>query len=157
MSSLAENNIDVAFARGQACDGASAMSSEACGVQGRIWRIAPMALYTHCNSHVLNLSVAVARRLTSVRNMIATLNESSLFFHFYLKDSDLQVFDKCSSTSRMEKLKGLCKSRWVERHECCATFYELYEYVCISLEAIVDHESHPHVYSSLSFTWDRGD
>ena len=46
--------------RGQAYDGASAMSSEACGVQGRMRRIAPMALYTHCNSHVLNLSVAAA-------------------------------------------------------------------------------------------------
>ena len=43
----------------------------------------------------------------------------------------------------------------MERHECYETFYELYEYVCISLEAIVDDESHPHVYSSLSFTWDR--
>ena len=32
LSSLAENNIDVAFARGQAYDGASAMYSEACGV-----------------------------------------------------------------------------------------------------------------------------
>ena len=74
LSSLAENNIDVAFARGQAYDGASAISSEACGVQGRIRRIAPMALYTHCNSHVLNLSVAAACRLTSVRNMIGTLN-----------------------------------------------------------------------------------
>ena len=74
LSSLAENNIDVAFARGQAYDGSSAMSSEACGVRGRIRRIAPMALYTHCNSHVLNLSVAAACRLTSVRNMIGTLN-----------------------------------------------------------------------------------
>lgn len=43
----------------------------------------------------------------------------------------------------------------MERHECYETFYELYEYVCISLEVIVDRESHPHVYSSLSFTWDR--
>ena len=43
----------------------------------------------------------------------------------------------------------------MERHECYETFYELYEYVCISLETIVDHESHPHVYSSLSFTWVR--
>ena len=43
----------------------------------------------------------------------------------------------------------------MEKHECYETFYELYEYVCISLEAIVDRESHPHVYSSLSFTWDR--
>lgn len=63
LSSLAENNIDVAFARGQAYNCASAMSSEACGMQGKIWRIAPMALYTHCNSHVLNLSVAAACRL----------------------------------------------------------------------------------------------
>ena len=43
----------------------------------------------------------------------------------------------------------------MERHECYETFSELYAYVCISLEAIVDHGSHPHVYSSLSFTWDR--
>ena len=62
LSCLAENNIDVAFARGQtlpaqAYDGASAMSSEACVVQGRIRKIAPMALYTHRNSHVLNVSV----------------------------------------------------------------------------------------------------
>ena len=73
LSSLTENNIDGAFARGQAYDGASAMSSEACGVQGRIRRIASMTLYTHCNSHVLNLSVAATCRLTSVRN-IKTLN-----------------------------------------------------------------------------------
>ena len=64
LSSLAKN-IDVAFERGQAYDGVSTMSSEACGVQGRIRRIAPMALYTHCNSHILNLSVAVTCRLQS--------------------------------------------------------------------------------------------
>ena len=116
-----------------------------------------MALYTHCNSHVLNLSVAAACRLTSVRNMIGTLNETFLFFHFSPERQRFleQVLEKCGSTSRKEKLKGLCKTRWVERHECYETFYELYEYVCISLEVIVDRESHPHVYSSLSFTWDR--
>ena len=43
----------------------------------------------------------------------------------------------------------------MERHECYKTLYELYEHVSISLEVIVDHESHPHVYSSLLFTWDR--
>ena len=47
-------NLDkttVAFTRRQEYNGASGMSSEARGVQGRIGRIAPMALYTHCNSH----------------------------------------------------------------------------------------------------------
>ena len=43
----------------------------------------------------------------------------------------------------------------MERHECYDTFYELYEYVCISLEAIINQDSHPHVYSSIAFTWDR--
>ena len=154
---LAENSIDVMFAREQAYDDASGMSSEASGVQGRIRRIAPMALYTHCNSHVLSLNVAAACRLTSVRNMIGTLNETFLFFHFSPNRHRLleHVLEKCGSTSRKEKLKGLHKTRLVKRHECYETFYELYEYVCISLEAIVDHESHPHVYSLLSFTWDR--
>ena len=49
-----------------------------------------MALYTHCNSHVLNLSVTVACRLTSVGNKIGTLNETFLFFYFSPKDSDFQ-------------------------------------------------------------------
>ena len=57
LSCLAENNINVAFARGQAYNGATAMSSEACGVQGRIRRITPMALYTHCNTVTFSISV----------------------------------------------------------------------------------------------------
>ena len=78
------------------------MPTEACGVQGRIRRIAPIALYIHCNSHVLNLSVAAASRLTSVRNMIGTLNETFLFFHFSPERQrfEEQVLEKCGSTSR---------------------------------------------------------
>ena len=55
------------FARGRAHDhGTAAMSSVARSVRGRKKRIAPMALYTNYNGHVLNLSVAAARRLTPV-------------------------------------------------------------------------------------------
>ena len=65
--SLAENNTDVAFVGGQAYDHCTAaMSSEACSVQGIKKRIAPVALRTYCNSHILNLSIAAARRLTPV-------------------------------------------------------------------------------------------
>ena len=38
LSSLAENNIDMMFARGETYGGATAISSEACGVQGGIRR-----------------------------------------------------------------------------------------------------------------------
>ena len=57
---LKSNNIDIAKARGQAHDGTGSMSSERVGVQSRIKVVAPLALYTHCRSHVLNLSIASA-------------------------------------------------------------------------------------------------
>ena len=50
---------NILHCRGQAYDGASAMASEKVGVQARICIISPLALYTHCRSHVLNLSIAL--------------------------------------------------------------------------------------------------
>ena len=49
--SLCSHNVDTSKARGQAYDGASAMSSDRCGVQAQIRKSAPMAIYTHCRSH----------------------------------------------------------------------------------------------------------
>ena len=59
VQSLKSNNISILKCRGQAYDGASAMASEKVGVQARICTISPLALYTQCRSHVLNLSIAV--------------------------------------------------------------------------------------------------
>ena len=40
-----------------------------------------------------------------------------------------------------EKLKGLCKTRWVETDSCLKTFGELYEDVVTCLDAMIN----PHV------------
>ena len=89
LSSLAENNIDVAFVVGQGyARFITAMLSEACSVQGRKNRIAP-ALRTYCNSHVLNLSIAVAHRLTPVtETWLEPYMRLFPSFIFRLKDSD---------------------------------------------------------------------
>ena len=52
---LEEHGLDVTLCRGQGYDGASCMSSSNVGVQAIIRRISPLALYTHCQSHQLNL------------------------------------------------------------------------------------------------------
>ena len=73
-----------------------------------------------------------------------------------------QVLEKSNSSSRKEKLKAYAKPGWL-RDFLRTLRLRAYEYVCISipyhtipsLEAIVDHESHHRVYSSLSFAWDR--
>ena len=81
MLSLAQHKVDILKCRGQAYDGAVAMSSERVGVQARIKVVCPLALYTHCRSHVLNLSIASACKVPQIRSMVDVINETLKFFN----------------------------------------------------------------------------
>lgn len=64
----------------QAYNGAAVMSSNRAGVQAKIKELAPLAMYTHCYSHYLNLSLASACKLQEVRNLVGVIiNEVHLF------------------------------------------------------------------------------
>lgn len=60
---LYKRGIDTTKARGRAYDGAFAMSSSR------------VALCVHCNSHVLNLSVASSCQIQAIKNVIYTINK----------------------------------------------------------------------------------
>ena len=64
---------------GHAYDGAAVMSSEIAGVQANIKEVAPLAIYTHCYSHCLNLSVAATCTVQEVRNLIGLINRAYYF------------------------------------------------------------------------------
>ena len=132
--SLAAHNINIAQARGQAYDGAASMSSEKVGAQTKIREIAPMAIYNHCHSHVLNLSIAASCQVPEIRNMIDSINSLFLFFDLSAKRQsflELVLTAKCAPT-RKKHLTGLCKTRWVERHSCFETLAQMYEYLYFS-------------------------
>ena len=151
LASLSANNIDIKECRGQAYDGASATSSQKVGVQSRVKEVSPLALYTHCNSHILNLSIASACQIPLIRNMI---NETFLFFDNSPKRQRFfeTILQALGSESIKVKLQGLCKTRWIERHTCYETFYDLCYFVCCCCEAIV----YPEVYieNNVSADWD---
>lgn len=69
MSVLSSNGLDVKYIRGQAYDGASAMSSSNVGTQAQIKAQNLLALFTHCRSHVLNLAVAGSCKVQALRNV----------------------------------------------------------------------------------------
>ena len=73
LESLSDISLDPSNIRGQAYDGAAVMSSEVAGVQAKIKEISPLAVYTHCYSHSLNLSIAAACTVQEVRNVIALI------------------------------------------------------------------------------------
>ena len=56
--------------------------------------------------------------------------------------------------ARHEKLSGLCKTRWVERHTCLETFLELYEIVVYCLGAIVNIAEYPELAQTVEWSWD---
>jgi hypothetical protein len=72
-------SLDARNIRGQAYNGAAVMSSEKAGVQAKIKEISPLALYTHCFVHSLNLSIAASCKIQEVRNLIGLINDSYLF------------------------------------------------------------------------------
>ena len=168
LHTLKNHRIDVTKCRMQFYDGATAMSSKKIGVQSRIKEHSPTALYTHCNSHVLNLSIAASCKMPSMRlaasckmpsmrHIIDNVNEISLFFGNSPKRQRVfeAFIDQCAPSSKVKKLKSLCKTRWVERQFCFDTLYELFGSVCSTLEFILNPSSIEIEAVDLPVGWDR--
>ena len=148
LSKLAEWQLQPQFLCGQAYDGAGAMAGKSKGVATRIHSQYPRAIYTHCASHRLNLCVMKCCSIREVSNMMQTADKISRFFN---NSPKRQMFleewiESTLPEESRKKLKELCRTRWVERHEAFEVFSDLFLPIFCSLEAIV--------YSSLS-DWNR--
>jgi hypothetical protein len=78
-------DLDIKKLRGQGYDGASYMSGRFQGVKARIQQVQPLAIYTHCVAHVLNLvvvSLVVIHSCSNhfIRDTLAVVKEVINFF-----------------------------------------------------------------------------
>ena len=135
---LEKHDIDVTLCRGQGYDGASNMSSSHAGVQGRICEVAPLAFYTHCQSHQLNLCVVKACSVPQIRNVNGVVSEISKFFYSSGKRQRFfeHVIDKVVPSEKQVKLKDLCRTRWIQRIDSYLFFYDLYPAILKTMEGI---------------------
>ena len=130
------------------------MSSAVNGVHGRFKSIYSKAIYLpNCHAHILNLCISSSCKLPPIRNVIDMINEWFLFFHHSPKRQAFfeTVLEKCFPDATQVKLKGLCRTRWVERHEAYENFMAA---AVMTADVIV----HPHLYETLSFedwSWDK--
>ena len=156
MESYTLHSIDLNRVRAQTYDTTSSMSSAANGVNGRFRASYPKAIYLPCNAHILSLCISASCKLQPIRNVIDTMNETHLFFHYSPKRQAFfeRVLEECCQDVKLEKLKGLCRTRWVERHEAYENFKELFPAVIMTMDMIC----HPHMYNNPSlndWAWDR--
>ena len=134
------------------------MSSGKEGVQAKIKEISPLALFTHCYAHCLNLSIATTCQLSEVRNLIGLINETYLFLNNSPKRQKLfeLALKEYLPDNSHSKLPGLCKTRWVERHSCLDVFLEMYELLVTFLDAVISPHEYPNLKSSTgSWIWDK--
>ena len=126
------------------------MSSGKDGVQAKIKEISPLALFTHCYAYCLNLSIAASCKLSEVRNLIGLINKAYLFLNNSPKRQQLfeLTLKEYLPENSHNKLPGLCKTRWVERHTCLNLFLEIYELLVTFLDAVISPYEYPNLKSS---------
>ena len=139
LSKFAEWQLQPQLLCGQAYDGAGAMAGKSKGVAARIYSQYPKALYTHCASHRLNLCVMKCCSVREVSNMMQTADKISRFFNNSPKRQILleEWIESTLPENNRKKLKELCRTRWVERHEAFKVFSDPLLPIFCCFEAIV--------------------
>ena len=137
-TSLTNFHLDLSYLRGQAYDGAGNMAGVVNGTAAIISREYPLALYLHCASHCLNLTIVKPLEQTSIRNMMNIIFRIYQFFDSHPKRQQaLEVaITNSQDDSTVRKLKDLCRTRWVQRLDALSTFLSLYESTLSCLDTI---------------------
>ena len=139
--SFVTNHLDPSKMRGQAYDGASNMSGKRSGTAARISSRYPLALYTHCASHSLNLAVVASFEEVSVRNMVGVVNRL-IFAHPKRQNKLEEAIHNTQPESKVTKLKDFCRTRWIERIDALDRVKCLHSSIVACFESIAADGSH---------------
>ncbi|XP_008178843.1 52 kDa repressor of the inhibitor of the protein kinase-like [Acyrthosiphon pisum] len=135
---LKEKNLDLALLRGQGYDGAANISGAFKGVQSRIASLQPLAFYTHCANHRLNLVLSKVSTVPSIRNTVGIITN----IYNFLRESALRtqlLSEKITELfphQKAVKAKKLCETRWVERHDGILHFLEILPAIIVTLDEL---------------------
>lgn len=132
-----KHGISTKYLRGQGYDGAATMSGKDMGTQAFISKEQPLAIYVHCISHCLNLAISDSCEIQDIRNCMGIIEKTFTFFNTPKRQIVLTTkIDVLCPESRKHKLKKMCPTRWVARHDSVLVYGELFDAICASLEEI---------------------
>lgn len=143
---LISNGLQLEYLRRQCYDGAVPMRGAYKGIQSRIKEENPLALYVHCNAHILHLCfVDISKQTSHVRNVFGTLSTLHNFINASSKRQS--VFDNMRSKLNIKMddgpstLKSLSDTRWSCRIDALESLLFNYQVVIDSLENISENDS----------------
>ena len=146
ISGLSVAGLDPANCRAQCFDGAGNMAGVRNGCAANFKKTATRAPYFHCASHDLNLALCKACKVPAIHCIMETLKTVGIFFKYSPKrQRELErAIERVNENRRNSglkplnktKIKPMCETRWVEKHNCLGDFLELHEPLTECLEAI---------------------
>ncbi len=141
LSQLSTWQLSSSLLRGQSYDGAGSMAGRVRGAAARIRAKYPQALFVHCAAHRLNLCVMKCCSNREVSNVIETVGSIARFFNNSPKRQG-SLGDWISRVlpveEKRQKLKDLCRTRWIERHDAYDVFIDLYVPIVSCLEDLAN-------------------
>ena len=142
LDSIRRHELDADFLRGQGYDGAGNIARNLRAVKARIQAELPKAVYVHCAPHKLNLVIVEACKIPAVRNAMGGITKVADFFKYSPKRQAFLEKKICEQgqdqAPKRTKLLGLCKSRWIQRHDALENFDQLFATLIVVFEDIKD-------------------
>lgn len=141
LNMLHEFGLSIKDLRGQGYDGGANMAGKLRGVQSRILKEQPLALYTHCSSHCLNLALSKSCNMQAVRNVLGAIGEICNFVRDSPKRTTAlqQKIEAKFPEARVKRLKPLCETRWIEKHDSVLLFREMLPAIVDFLEDVISN------------------
>ncbi|VEN50714.1 unnamed protein product [Callosobruchus maculatus] len=113
---LKSHDLNPSYCVGIGTDTCNLMLGEQKGAVTELQKYFVNALRCPCKNHALNLSISKCNNVQAVRNSLGTISEVVAFFNASSKRSFVL------KSVNEEKLKSLCETRWIDRHQSVIKF-----------------------------------
>ena len=143
---LKEKYLQVSKVVGMGFDGASTFSGKKTGVQTRIKKFAPHALFVHCLCHLLQLAcVQIANSTNGIKYVYVTLTALWKFFHYSPKRAEsLKMVQQVLHLPEL-RIATPSDTRWLAHQRCVKAVKASYGAIVTALNDIHQNIHEPHL------------
>ena len=151
---LKDKNLQVGNIVGMGFDGAATFSGKKTGVQARLKKHAPHALFVHCHCHMLQLAcVQAANSTTGIKHVYTTL--TSLWKYFDYSPKRAQSLKEIQHVLELAELKVIkpSETRWLAHERCVKAVKASYTSLVVTLDSNYQNFHEPEalgLYKALS-------
>ena len=132
---LKSKGLQVGKIIGLGFDGAATFSGKKTGVQSRIRKYAPHAIFVHCHCHMLQLAcVQAANSTPGIKHVYTTLTTLWKYFHYSPKRAEsLKEIQEILEMPEMKVLKP-SETRWLSHERCVKAVKGNYNALILTLD-----------------------